>query len=140
GGIARADAAARDRADGGGRDRARRALVRGALAAGGVAAPGGRVVALTRRGHVILVADARAVAACRRARVAVTVRAGRAVGRERVRLHAYPGGRIPRARLAARDRAHVVVAVRARLAGLRRPHAGARVRDRKSTRLNSSHL
>src|SRR5207248_1195732 len=100
-GIGRADFAARERAHVAVRVPPGRAHLRGAPPRRLAALDLAGVVAPTRIDHVILVADALAVAACRRARVAVTVRAGRAVGRERVRLHAYPGGRIPRARLAA---------------------------------------
>src|SRR5205807_1173229 len=81
-----------------------------------------------RLGHVVLVAHARAVAARRRAGVAVGVRARHAVVLERVVLHAHPEGGIGRADLAARAPADVAVRVRARLAGPRRAHAGARVR------------
>src|SRR5204862_311632 len=89
-GIGRADLAARDRAHVTVRVRARRARLRRALAGGRVAAPVALIGARTRLGHVILVAHARAVAARRRAGVAVAVRAGRAVGRGHVRRHVHP--------------------------------------------------
>src|SRR5205823_10635466 len=77
--------------------------------------------------HVVLVAHARAVAARRRARVAVGVRARHAVVLEHVVLHTHPELGIGRAQLAARDRADVAVRVRARRAHLRRTFAAGRV-------------
>src|SRR5439155_17600564 len=77
--------------------------------------------------HVSLVAHTLAVAARRGAGIVVGVRAGRAVAREHVVLHAHPELRIGRADLAARDRAHVAVRVRARRAGLRRSLPAGRV-------------
>src|SRR5207248_9777062 len=77
--------------------------------------------------HVVLVADALAVAARRRAGVVVGVRARHAVVLERVVLHAHPEVGIGRADLAARDRADVAVRVRARCAHLRRALAAGRV-------------
>src|SRR5205807_483446 len=126
-GIGRADLAARERADVAVRVRARRAHLRRTLAAGRVAAAVALIRGRTRLGHVVLVAHARAVAARRRTGVAVAVRAWRAVGRERVRLHAHPQLGIARADLAARDRAHVAVRVRARRARLRRALATGRI-------------
>src|SRR5207248_6765923 len=76
---------------------------------------------------VVLVAHPLPVAARRRARVAVAVRARRAVLREHVRLHAHPELGIGPADLAARRRARVPVAVRARRAPLRRAVPARRV-------------
>src|SRR5439155_205557 len=77
--------------------------------------------------HVTLVAHTLAVAARRGAGIVVGVRAGRAVAREHVRLHAHPELGIRRADLAAGDRAHVAIRVRAHRAGLRRAPAAGRV-------------
>src|SRR5207248_3311820 len=84
-------------------------------------------VAPARVDHVTLIADALAVAARRRAGVVVAVRAGRAVRRRHVRLHAHREVGIGRADFATRERAHVAVRVRARRARLRRALAGGRV-------------
>src|SRR5205823_7017086 len=84
-------------------------------------------------GIVVLVAHARAVAARRRARVAVRVRTRRAVLRKQVRLHTDPNVRRDcgthdawnLGQLAPRRRARVVVRVRARRAlRLRRARSG----------------
>src|SRR5437870_2296974 len=83
------------------------------------------VVALLMLGR--LIADALAVAARRRAGVVVAVRAGRAVRRRHVRLHAHREVGIGRADLAARERAHVAVRIRARRAHLRCALAAGRV-------------
>jgi len=68
------DLAARERAHVAVRVRARRAQLRRALAGGRIAAPVALIGARTRLGDVVLVAAARAVAARRRAGVAVAVR------------------------------------------------------------------
>src|SRR5207247_655009 len=91
--------------------------------------PDDRIGAVARRldGQVSLVARALAVAARRRARVVVAVRARRAVRREHVRLHAHPEVGNARADLAARRRARVAVGVPARRAHLRRALPAGRV-------------
>src|SRR5205823_5505496 len=126
-GIARADLAARERAHVAVRVRARRARLRRALATGRIAAPVALIDGRTRLAHVVLVAHARAVAARRRAGVAVVLGARPIFARERVRLHAHPQLGIGRADLAARERAHVAVRVRARRARLRRALPAGRV-------------
>src|SRR5207247_1047270 len=91
--------------------------------------PDDRIGAVARRldGQVSLVAPALAVAARRRARVVVAVRARRAVRREQVRLHAHPEVGNARADLAARRRARVAVGVPVRRAPLRRALPAGRV-------------
>src|SRR5207249_4449038 len=89
-GIGSADLAAGERAHVAVRVRARRAHLRRALAAGRVAAAVALIRGRTRPARVVLVAHARAVAARRRARVAVAVRARHAVVLEHVVLHAHP--------------------------------------------------
>src|SRR5204862_126542 len=108
-GIGRADLAARERAHVAVRVAARRAHLRRALAAGRIAAPVALIDGRTRLAHVVLVAHARAVAARRRAGVAVAVRTRRAVARHRALPNAHPQLGIARADLAARERAHVAV-------------------------------
>src|SRR5205823_6977774 len=88
------------------------------LSAGRVAALVALIRARTDLAAVVLVAHALPVAPRRRARVAVGVRARRAVLRKQVRLHAHPEAR---AQLAARQtgraarRAGAVLALRAHL-------------------------
>src|SRR5207247_5930881 len=101
--------------------------LRRALPVSRVAAPVLLIDGRARLGHVVLVAHARAVAARRRAGVAVVVRARQAVVLEHVVLHAHPELGIGRAQLAARDRADVAVRVRARRARLRRALPAGRV-------------
>src|SRR5205814_9220095 len=93
--------------------RARGARLRRALPAGRVAALVALIRAWTDLAAVVLVAHALPVAARRRARVAVAVRARRAVRREQVRLHAYPELGIGRADLAARQLGRAAGRVRA---------------------------
>src|SRR5207302_2017528 len=76
---------------------------------------------------VVLVAHPLPVAAGRRARVAVAVRARRAVRRKHVRLHAHPELGIGAADLATGRRARVAVRVRAGRARLRRRSEERRV-------------
>src|SRR5207248_685402 len=86
-------------------------------------------VAPARVDHVTLIADALAVAARRRAGVVVAVRAGRAVRRRHVRLHAHPEVGIGRADLTARERTHVSARLLPPRARLRRARAVAGVAD-----------
>src|SRR5439155_3854690 len=100
---------------------------RRALPAGRVAASVALIRGRTDLAAVVLVAHPLPVAARRRARVAVAVRARRAVLGQQVRLHAHPELGIGAADLAARRRARVAVRVRARRARLRRAQPAGRV-------------
>src|SRR5205823_5966042 len=103
------------------------ARLRRALPAGRVAALVALIRAWTDLAAVVLVAHPLPVAARRRARVAVAVRARRAVRREHVRLHAHPQLGIGPADLTACRRARVLLGALPICARLRRALPAGRV-------------
>src|SRR5207237_2235247 len=107
--------------------RARRARMGRAQPAGRVAAAVALIRGWTDLAAVVLVAHPLPVAAGCRARVAVAVRARRAVLRKQVRLHAHPDLRTGPADLATGRRARVAVGLRAWRARLPRPLPRGRV-------------